>query len=112
VFTLDINVYNQSFAYSNHLIVFTFNFLISLSIVIIFTNASLKSNMSLCYNEFKKSKNKEFNNVVFEQIAQEIIERRTMNILTISKNIKFKNMSMKQVVIRMKKIIDLDKREK
>jgi len=68
--------------------------------------------MSLCYNEFKKLKNKKFNNVVFEQIAQKIIERKTTNILTISKNIKFKNMFIKQVVIRVKKITNLNKRKK
>jgi len=75
-------------------------------------NVSLESNMLLYHDESKKSKDKEFNNVVFEQIAQKIIERKTTNILIISKNIKFKNMFVKQIAIRMKKITNLNKREK
>jgi len=92
---LNINVYNQLFAYLNNLIVFTLNFLTFLSIITIFTNVSLKSNMSLCYNKSKKSKNKKFNNIVFEQIAQKIIKRKTTNILTILKDIKLKNIFVK-----------------
>jgi len=68
--------------------------------------------MSFYYNESKKSKNKKFNNVVFEQIIQKIIKRRTTNISIISKNIKFKNMFVKQVAICMKKITILNKRKK
>jgi len=98
--------------YSNNSIVSTLSFLTSLNIITIFTNVSLESNMSLYHNEFKKSKDKKFNNVVFEQIAQEIIERRTMNISTISKDIKLKNMFVKQVAICMKKITSLNKRKK
>jgi len=66
VLTLNTSVYNQSSTYLNNLIVFTSNFLTSLNIIIIFTNVFLESNMLLCYDESKKSKNKEFNNVVFE----------------------------------------------
>jgi len=66
VLTLNTNVYNQSFAYSNNSIVSTLSLLTSLSIIIIFTNVFLESNMLLCYDESKKLKNKEFNDVVFE----------------------------------------------
>jgi len=110
--TLDISVYNQSFAYLNNSIVSTSSLLTSLNMIIIFTNVSLKSNMSLCYNESKKLKDKKFNNVLFEQIVQKIIKRKTTNILTISKNIKLKNIFVKQVAIRIKKITNLNKREK
>jgi len=68
--------------------------------------------MSLYYNESKKSKDKEFDNVVFEPITQKIIKRKTTNISTISKDIKLKNMSIKQIAIRMKKITSLNKCEK
>jgi len=112
VLTLNTSVYNQSFAYLNNSIASTLSLLTSLNIITIFTNVSLKSNMLLYYDESKKLKDKEFNNVVFEQIAQEIIERKTTNISIISKNIKFKNMFVKQVAIRVKKITSLNKREK
>jgi len=93
--TLDTNVYNQSFAYLNNSNVSTLSLLTSLSMITIFTNVSLESNMSLYHDESKKLKDKGFDDAIFEQIAQEIIERRTTNISTISKDIKLKNMFVK-----------------
>ena len=68
--------------------------------------------MLLYHDESKKLKDKEFDNVVFEQIVQEIIERKTTNISTISKDIKLKNMFVKQIVICVKKITSLNERKK
>jgi len=64
--TLNINVYNQSSTYLNSPIVSTSSSLTSLSMATIFTNASLESNMSLCHDEPKESKDKGFDDVVFE----------------------------------------------
>ncbi len=110
--TLDTSVSNQLSTYINSLEASTLSFLIFISVAIVFTNVSFECDKSFYSNETKDSNNKKCDNVDFERIARTIIETQLVYVSIILDNIKLKNMSMNQVVTRLKKIIDLVGRAK
>jgi len=65
--TLNTSVYNQSSAYPNNPTASTPSPLTSLSMATTFTDASLKSNMSLYHGESKKLKNKGFDDAILDE---------------------------------------------
>ncbi len=112
---LNINVSNRLFIYINNSTISILSSLTSISVNITFTNilfVSLDYSVLLYQSKSKESNNIKYKNIEFEQVARKINENQLASVSIILDNIKRQNMSLDQVAMQVKKIIDLIKQEK